>query len=224
MAKELVEQLITCTKQIFDKTELLSMVSVLEIILLKPTLTLLHRESHIWKFIISLELCNRNISCITHDDWFLNVTISQKFRFSFKTNIQTKAIYWTSGICSAKTASLNMFGFSLSVRSAVVLDASFVMLWLLSLVLFSNVSLHMENESLINRLIWGFVCFLYLKDKILQESFVCGFMAHYISYAICISLLRFSAQSLQCFSGHYSDEGKSYLKHYTSCLCVHDGA
>lgn len=55
----------------FDKTELLlSIVSVLKIICLKPTLTLLHCEFHIWKHIITLELCNGNISCISQDEYF----------------------------------------------------------------------------------------------------------------------------------------------------------
>lgn len=73
----------------FDKTELLSTVLVLKIILLKPTLTLLHCEFHVWKFIITLERCNGNFSSVIHDEWFLNVTLSQKFKFSFKTNKHT---------------------------------------------------------------------------------------------------------------------------------------
>lgn len=81
----------------YNKTELLNTVSARKIIHLKPTLTLLHNEFYVWKSIITLKLCKGNISFIIYDEWLSNVTISLKFRSSFKTNIQTKAIYWTSG-------------------------------------------------------------------------------------------------------------------------------
>lgn len=152
-----------------DKTELLNTVSVLKTIHLKPMLTLLYSEFYVWKSIITLKLFKGNISFIIYDEWLSKATVSQKFRSSFKTNIQNKAIYWTSGhvfcyIILSQYICFFLFSMFHCSSGCFFCNAMITVTYQCS-----NGSLLTKNEPLKSRINWGSVCFLYLRGKMLQE-------------------------------------------------------
>lgn len=152
-----------------DKTELLNTVSVLKTTRLKPTLTLLHSKIYVWKSIITLKACKGSISFIIYDEWLSNVNISQKFRSFSKTNIQTKAIYWTSGHVLCYNILSQYVRFSLFSMFHHSSGCFFCNALITVTYWCSNVSLLTKNEPLKSRINWGSGFFLYLKGKMLQE-------------------------------------------------------
>lgn len=193
MTRELVEQLIAYIQtNVWQDTTPQYCLST-QTIHLKPTLTLLYSEFYELKSIITRKLCKGNFFFIIYDEWLSNVTKSQKFRPSFKTNIQTKAINWTSGhvfcyIILSQYVCFFLFSMFHHSSGCFVCNAMIAVTYQSG-----NGSFLTMNEPLKSRLNWRPVCFLYLKGKMLQGR-LCGQIdqVHLLDFSLKIFCLEHS--------------------------------